>query len=564
MSTTPAGANPRFVSVSVTEAGRAMASRLPYESRHGAAAESVRSLWREVDGLILFLAVGAAVRIIGPLLEDKNHDPAVVCVDESGRWAVPVCGGHAGGANALARDVAALLGAEAVLTTASDAAGMAALDLLPGYTASGDVAGVTRSMLAGRRPVVAVADQLGDWPVPAALVGGPGPERVVVTDGTLNRAPGVVALHPRSLVIGVGCSTDAGADALTDLVAQTLADARLAAVSAGLVATIDRRAEHAAVSALGRPVRAYPADELAGVSVPNPSAVVATAVGTPSVAEAAALLAAGPGAELVVPKKTSTVATVAVARRARPAGRVSLVGLGPGEAAQRTPAATAAVRGAEVVIGYTPYLDQAADLLGPHQAVEAYPIGQEVERARRALAEAAAGRDVAVVCSGDAGVFAMASIVDETAPDVAPEIEIEVVPGVTASTAAAALLGAPLGHDHAVISLSDLLTPWSVIEQRVRAAGAADLVVAFYNPRSAGRTWQLDAALDILRHHRPAATPVGVVTDAYRPGQQAKVTTLADLQSTSVGMTSCVIVGSSTTRCIGGRMVTPRGYVACP
>jgi cobalt-precorrin 5A hydrolase/precorrin-3B C17-methyltransferase len=178
-------------------------------------------------------------------------------------------------------------------------------------------------------------------------------------------------------------------------------------------------------------------------------------------------------------------------------------------------------------------------------------------RAKQALVEAEAGRRVALVCSGDAGVYAMASIVFELAR---PGLDVEVVPGVTAALASAAVLGAPLGHDHAAISLSDLLTDWDVIAARLRAVGQADLVVSLYNPRSRGRTWQLDAARAILLEHRPPTTPVGVVTDAGRPNQTAVVTTLADLDPEGVGMTTCVIVGAATTHVVNGRMVTPRGY----
>ena len=552
----------RVVTVSVTPGGRALAARLPYEAVHGGAAEAVRRLWPEVDGLVLMLATGAAVRIVAPLLEDKGRDPAVVCVDEAGRWAVALSGGHAGGANDLARSVAALLGAEAVVTTATDAAGVPALDLLPGFTASGDVAGVTRALLEGRQPVVEI--DVAGWAGPPALASGSGPERVLVTDRFPAGGRGVVLLHPRSLVVGVGCSTGASAEEVRLLLDAALEEAGLARASVGTVATIDRRAVHPAVTGLGLPVRAYAPAELAGVEVPHPSPVVAEAVGTPSVAEAAALLAAGRGGSLVVAKRTSPSATVAVARRSGPAGELLLVGLGPGHAGHRTPAAAAAVRSAEVVTGYAPYVDQAADLLGPGQVVERHPIGSEAERARGALEHAASGRRVALVCSGDAGVYAMASIVLELAPDVAPDVEVTVVPGVTAGVAAAALLGAPLGHDHAVVSLSDLLTSWEVIAHRVRAAAEADLVLTLYNPRSAGRTWQLEAALDIVRRHRPAATPVGVVADAYRPGQRVAWTTLAEVDPAAVGMTTCVIVGASSTRLIGGRMVTPRGYRPCP
>jgi len=336
--------------------------------------------------------------------------------------------------------------------------------------------------------------------------------------------------------------------------------AGLARASVAEVATIDLRATDPAILALDLPVRAFGAAALNTVPVPTPSAVVAAAVGTASVAEAAALLAAGSGADLVVTKLASAHATVAVARRRRPRGRLAIVGLGPGHARHRTPAAEVAVRQAEVVIGYGPYVDQCTDLLDAHAEVVRSPIGDEVVRAKQALAEADAGRRVALVSSGDPGVYAMAGIALELAADSAADVEIEVVPGVPAALAAAALLGAPLAHDHVVISLSDLLTPWPVIAARLEAAAGADLVVVLYNPRSRGRSWQLEAARTILAAHRAPDTPVGVVTDAARPGQQVVSTTLADLDVESVGMTTCVVIGSSTTAMVNRRMVTPRGY----
>jgi cobalt-precorrin 5A hydrolase/precorrin-3B C17-methyltransferase len=545
------------VSVSVTEVGRALTARLPYEAFHGGAAELVRRLWSEVDGFVLVLATGAAVRIIAPLLGAKGDDPAVVCVDEAGRWTIALCGGHGAGANALAGDVAALIRATPVVTTATDATATPALDMLAGFVTTGDVAGVTTDVLEGKLP--RLERELPQWPLPTTLRAGDGPGTVVVTDRVRPAQRGTVLLHPPSLVVGVGCSSDAPASAACDLLKATLGAEGLAYESVALVATIDRRANHPATVALGLPVRAYSADALASTAVPNPSASVAKAVGTPSVAEAAALLAAGPGAELVVEKRRSSSATVAIARRPRPAGTLFVVGLGPGGAEHRTPAASAAVRSAEVVMGYGPYVDQAADLLTASQVVERSPIGAELERAQHALELAGEGRTVALVCSGDAGVFAMAAVVGELAGGSA-DVDVRVLPGVTAALAAAALLGAPLGHDHALVSLSDLLTPWDVIESRVHAAGAGDFVVAFYNPRSRGRDWQVGAALDILRSYRPSQTPVGVVSDAFRDRQQVVITTLAEFDVEQVGMTTCVVVGSSTTQVIHGRMVTPRGY----
>ncbi|MGH9041555.1 MAG: precorrin-3B C(17)-methyltransferase, partial [Acidimicrobiia bacterium] len=213
------------------------------------------------------------------------------------------------------------------------------------------------------------------------------------------------------------------------------------------------------------------------------------------------------------------------------------------------------------------YLDLACDLITPAHELVASPIGEEESRVARALAEAEAGRRVALVCSGDAGVYALASLVWEAVgaasrspggPETGTDADIEVVPGVTAALAAASLLGAPLGHDHAAVSLSDILTPWDDIERRLESAAAADFVVTLYNPRSRGRPHHLDRAREIFLAHRSADTPVGVVTDAYRPGQQVTVTTLGALDSDTVGMTTIVIVGASSTRAAAGGMVTPR------
>lgn len=555
----------RVLSVSVTEAGKSLAARLPFESVHGEAAATVRSRWPDVDAFVVFLATGAAVRIVAPLLDDKYHDPAVVCVDEAGQFAVSLCGGHAGGANGLARQVAELIGAVPVVTTATDSTGMMALDSMPGLIATGDVAGVTTALLDGRP--VSLENERG-WPLPAALTdlattatasgAGEGGRRIVVTDSRGPYQPGLALLHPPSLVAGIGCSTGAPAEEVSALLESVLDGAGLARQSVSTVATLDRKAAEPGITALGLPVMAFEAATLAALDVPSPSEVVRNAVGTPSVAEAAALSAAGPGSELVATKTASAHATVAVARRLRPAGRLSIVGLGPGSAAHRTPAAHHAVREAEIVIGYGPYLDQCADLSRPGQERRPSPIGEEALRAKEALTEAAAGRRVAMVCSGDPGVYAMASLILDMVGDDA--IDVEVVPGVTAALAAAARLGAPLGHDHASVSLSDLLTPWGEIERRLRAAAQGDFVLTLYNPRSARRPWQLEAAKAILLERRPPTTPVGVVRQVCRPQEEVELTTLGALDTGGVDMTTVVTVGSSTTRVVGGRMVTPRGY----
>jgi cobalt-precorrin 5A hydrolase/precorrin-3B C17-methyltransferase len=557
--------------VAVTAAGRANADRLaaawPDRVRRydGPAAQALPAAFAGCDGVVAFLATGATVRILAPLLESKETDPGVVCVDEAARFAVALVGGHGGGANDLAREVAAVLGAEPVVTTATDAAGVPGLDTL-GLPHEGDVAAVTRALLDGEP----VRLESGGRPLPAlppnVTAGAPDDApRIVVTD-TVPAPAGVptVLLRPPSLVLGVGASKDAPAAELAALVAEVLAGAGLAAASVREVVSADVKAAEPAIrslaAGLGVPFRTLPAAVLAAQDVPNPSAVVAAAVGTPSVAEASVLAA---GAELVVPKRAGRTVTVAVGRfPAR--GRLAIVGLGPGARDLVTPRAVAELRAAAVVVGLDQYVDQVRDLLRPGTRVLATGLGAEEERARTAVAEAQAGNAVALVGSGDAGVYAMASPALEALDDAlaagGPAIDVAGVPGVTAALAASALLGAPLGHDHLYVSLSDLHTPWPAIERRLQAAADADVAVALYNPRSRGRAEHLGKALAIIGAQRPPATPVGLVRDATRPGERVVVTTLADLDPAQVDMLTVVVVGSSTTRLVGGHMVTPRGY----
>ncbi len=575
--------------IAATAAGRRTAERLsgawPDTRRYeGPAAAALPRAFAECDAVVCFLAVGATVRLLAPLLGGKRSDPGVVCVDEALRYAVPVVGAHAGGANELARRVALALGAEPVITTASDAAGCVALDEFGadlGFVPEpgSDLASVGAAILSGER-VTLTGDAA--WPLPPLppnVVSGqpePGVPAIIVSDrtalsdcaGPFGSSGPAVVYRPASLVVGIGASRGVPAAEVSALIHEALTGAGLSPCSVRLAATVDRKADEAGLLAAVRarhwPLTVFPAAELAVVPVPNPSETVRAAVGTPSVAEAAALLAArgeeggdADGApELVVAKRVSAHATVAVAR-ARPRGRLAIVGIGPGARDLMTPRAAAELRRASVVVGLDQYVDQVADLLRPGTTVLATGLGREQERAATAVSEAAAGRAVALIGSGDAGVYAMGSPALELADET---INVVSVPGVTASLAAAALLGAPLGHDHALISLSDLHTPWEAIERRITAVAGADLVACFYNPASRERSWQLRKALSILAACRPPETPVGWVRDASRPGEAVSATTLAAFDPSEVDMRTLVIVGSSRSAMVAGRMVTPREY----
>lgn len=550
--------------IAATNAGREAAQRLadawPERIRvyDGPAGEAIRTAWSECEGLVCFLAVGAVVRVIAPLLTDKAADPAVVCVDEATRFAVAVLGGHAAGANHLADEVAAVLAALPVVTTATDATGIPGLDSL-GWPIEGAVAAVSRAILDGTA-VRFEAD--ADWPLPAlpGNLGATGQFTLLVTDRSVPVTPSTVVLRPPSLVIGVGASRGVSADEVLALVDATLTGAGLSAQSVCGLATVEAKAHEVgllqAAALRGWTLATFPATELAAIEVPNPSAAPLSAVGTASVAEAAALAAGRPGAQLIVTKQKSAMATVAVARRT-PRGRLLTVGIGPGARDLLAPRAVAALRSASVVVGLDQYVDQIRDLLRPGTRLLTSGLGDEQARADTAVAEARLGHAVALVCSGDAGVYAMASPALESA---GTDIDVEGVPGITASLAAAALLGAPLGHDHATISLSDLHTPWEAIENRITAAAVGDFVVSFYNPRSRSRDWQLAKALEILAGRRPPDTPVGIVRQGGRPEQSVRIVSLSDVDVDTVDMFSVVIVGSSNTRLIADRMVTPRGY----
>lgn len=238
--------------------------------------------------------------------------------------------------------------------------------------------------------------------------------------------------------------------------------------------------------------------------------------------------------------------------------KIYVVGLGPGSRAGMSFAAAAALDEAEVLCGYKTYIDLIRDDY-PDKPVLQTPMTKEVERCRLALAEAAAGRTVAMVCSGDPGVYGMAGLLYELAGEY-PAVEIEVVPGVSAAQSGAAVLGAPLMHDFAVISLSDLLTPWDVILKRLKNAAEGDFVLCLYNPASHGRPQHLARACDTLLEVRTPGTVCGWVRNIGREGEEAGLLSLAELRDYPADMFTTVFVGSSRTRNIDGRMVTPRGY----
>lgn len=544
---------------------------LGVESRRydGPAATRMPVAWQECDLIVSHLALGATTRIVAPLLRDKKTDPGVVVVDEAGRFAVPLVGGHAGGANDLARRISEGTGSTAVLTTATDALNLPALDTL-GWAYSGDVAGVTRALIDGRPVRVEKEHPWALPPLPGnvSVDAEDAVARIVVTDRAAVESSDVptVVLHPKSLIVGMGCNRGTSVEVIRELLEQTLAENNLAIESVAAITTVDLKAGEIGflqlVKQLGVPLIDYPADELAQQDVPTPSAMVQGHVSTPSVSEASVMAR---GAELIVPKQKNTDATCAIGRLPV-RGRLSVVGLGPGSRDLLTPRAIDRLRQATFIVGYGPYVKQIRDLIRPGTRVLASKMGTEEMRTAAAIDAARAGENVCLVCGGDPAIYAMASPVLEQGTE---GIDIDVVPGVTASLAVSSILGAPLGHDHVTLSLSDLHTAWENIEKRLSAAADGDYVVALYNPRSRTRVKHLPRALEILGAKRSPETPVAVVQQACRKRQKVIMSTLEEFQPEWVDMNSLVVVGSSTTKFVttggGERMiVTPRDYKWMP
>jgi cobalt-precorrin 5A hydrolase / precorrin-3B C17-methyltransferase len=563
-------------------------------------ADHLRRLFSSGEPIVAICASGIVIRSLAPLLADKRAEPSVVAVAEDGSVAVPLLGGHHG-ANDLARAIAAVTGGTAAITTAGDIRlGLALDDPPPGWRVANPAAAkaVTAALLAGHPAELTIESAEADcgWlrtaftaapplPLREGVGGGAGPSaaRLLVTDLAVGYDDDTLVLHPATLAIGIGCERGASADEVRALAVQCLASANLSPLSvAGIFSIALKAAElaiHELAESLGVPTRFFGANELLAETprLTERSDIVFRETGCWGVAEGAALAAAGADAALVVPKQRSARATCAIARsprivdaasRGRPRGRLAVVGIGPGDAGGRTADADAAIRAATDLVGYRLYLD----LLGPLAAgksVHGFDLGEEETRVRAALALAAEGRSVALVSSGDAGIYAMGSLVFELIERSANagwvRIEVIGVPGVSAMQTAAARLGAPLGHDFCAISLSDLLTPWPVIEQRLKAAAAGDFVVALYNPVSQRRRTQLATARDIMLTARAPKTPVAIARNLGRPGEAVRVTTLAALAPDDVDMLSIVLIGSSATRAVarpdgGTWLYTPRGY----
>ena len=546
-------------------------------------AEWLAKHWQADQTLLVIGAIGAVTRLIAPLLQGKDHDPAVLVMDLNGNHVIPVLGGHSSGAEQRARELAAALGASAVITGACANERRLALDAFGngwGWRRSGSVAQWrTLMQQQGRHQTTTVWQSNGQrqWLSDdvSRQVTTVETEPAELQIGSIKRDG--CQWHPATLWLGVGCERNTSVSLIERAITATLEAVDLSIQSVAGLASADRKADEPGILSITAdqcwPLRTFPASALASVTVPTPSEVVLAEMGTPSVAEAAALLAAGKGAVLKQTKRIHHAeagecgaVTVAIAEATTPfapqRGALHLIGSGPGDLSLLSADARQALTQATVWVGYSLYLDLLEPLRRPDQVRMEGQLTREWERCNEALALAQQGVSVALISSGDSGIYGMAGLALELwlQQPTQDRPEFQVHPGLSALQLAAARVGAPLMHDFCTVSLSDRLTPWTVIEQRLDAAAAGDFVVALYNPRSKGRDWQLARAREILLSQRSDSTPVALARQLGRADEHTSLTTLEALDPSSVDMLTVVLIGNSSTYCQDDRMVTPRGY----
>ncbi|WP_429252294.1 precorrin-3B C(17)-methyltransferase [Paraburkholderia sp. GAS333] len=563
----PASANPAAPLASAACQIHALQGRVEADVGYTELGAHLCELYARGTPIVALCAAGIVIRCLAPMLSNKGVEPPVLAVAEDGSAVVPLLGGLAG-VNVMAREIAAALAVAPAITTSGELRfGTCVLNPPEGYALAdiGQGKRFVSDLLAGESTrIEGDAPWLDDARLPrsenARLA-------IRVTPRVWDGREDDLVIHPRSVVAAVTGFADA-ADRIAARVRDSLDAHRLAPLSlAALLISLEHASNPAfaeAAALLDVPLRftqtraednATPASLLqAALRVPYETLDDDAATG---IALALTPLAIDPH-------------TIGRAR-----GRLTVIGLGPGSADLMVPAARAALDEATDILGYDTYVKMAGPLRAS-QRVHGTDNREEMQRARHAFDLASEGRSVVMVSSGDPGVFAMAAAVLEALDEDASQasqhpawsaVELKILPGVSAAMAAAAQAGAPLGHDFCMLSLSDNLKPWSIIERRLRHAADADLVMAFYNPISRARPWQLDKALDIVREYRSAQTVVVLGRDVGRPGGTRRTLTLGELRSSDVDMRTMVIVGSSTTRRFGKGTLdgdewvyTPRWY----
>jgi len=552
----------------------------------GKAFEIIKEYWDRVDLIIFIGSVGAVVRLIAPLLKGKEKDPAIVVTDFKASNFIPIIGGHSKGADQYASELALIMNSNAVFTSESKTRELLSLDSFGkdwGWTRSGDVNNWTELIInfSNRKNVGFYQDSGSDlWmnclPFSDLVLqkDKKNENNFFITSFKENKC----CWHPRDLWIGIGCERNTSESLINRAVSQILYKKKLAKESIAGIATVNLKVDEKGLISFGKKnnwnIKFFSADKLSKIQVPNPSHSVEKAIGTNSVAEASSMAAAGKRCSLIVQKmifKANNIengaVTIAISKSldsyAPDNGELHLIGSGPGEISYLTADARIALSRCVVWIGYKLYLDQLEGLRRNDQIRVDSEISKEENRCKKALDLAKGGAKVALVSSGDIGIYGMSGLVYEIFFKMPPEDRpsVFVHPGISAFQLAAARAGAPIMSDFSVISLSDLLVDWDSIEKRLVCASEADFVTAIYNPKSLKRNWQLKRAIEIFLEKRADNTPVVVSKHLGREGEVTRIYRLDSIPFEEVNMFTVLIIGNTKSFFHKNLVITPRGYL---
>lgn len=542
--------------------------------------------WHLYDAHVFIGSTGIAVRKIAPLLGSKTSDPAVVSCTEEGSYLVSLASGHLGGANRLCRKLARITGGQAVISTATDGRDITAFD---------EAASIEDARILNPEAIkplnAALLDQtsiLFDgseeyytryWAniphvrhgkISEATAGEPA---VLWTEGENIPTPlpeNCLLIQSASYVLGIGCKKDTSPEHLEKTVEEFLATHSLSRNQLSSIASCDLKEHEPALLTLGEkwnlPLDFFTRDQLAEVETPTPSETVREKIGIPSVSEAAALLASH--GKLKVFKTKYEGITFALARlphgtktAVQKRGKIVVVGLGSGSPAHITPEVSSALEHCDQIAGYTKYIDFIRDRIGNKPLIQTGMLG-EVARCQSTLQAAMEGNEICMVCSGDPGILAMAGLLYELQEKTPAyrDLEIKVLPGITAANLAASSLGAPLQNGFCLISLSDLLVPSEEVRKNLTNAAQMELPVVLYNPAGRKRRHLMQEALAIFKQARGEQTLSAIVRHAGRPQEEKWIGTLADFPEERVDMSSLIVIGGHRTRLNGEVLYEARGY----
>ena len=556
----------------------------------------------DIKAPIIFVgAAGIAVRAVSSVLKDKLSDSPVIVIDEKGRHVIPILSGHVGGANELANKIAKRLNSEPIITTGTDVQSKFSVDVFAMNNSLEIVnreatQSVSSKLLETGHISIGISPDIEyeEINLPAELtvhtldIDHSGKDNdefdVIISSDAIYDEHYTLYLRPREYVLGIGCKKDTQEETIRNAVDKVLIDNNLNISDIAEIATIDIKAKEYGLVLYAQKERkrlkTYSSHVLSTVKGDfSESEFVREVTGVSNVCERAAICAAGEDSELLVPKISGQGVTVAIAhRKVRICDTnlsynksdsiktnihrnkiIYIVGIGPGDHSYLSQQAKDVIESSDVVVGYTVYVDLLKKFY-PYKDYRTMGMRQEIERCELCYELAESGKNVSLICSGDAGIYGMASPMFELSSKY-PDTEIVVVPGITAASSGAAVLGAPLNHDFCVISLSDLMTPWDTIVRRLQAAIMGDFAIAIYNPSSRKRADYLQKACDImLEAGADSERACGYVENIGREGTRAVCCTLNELRNCKVNMFTTVFVGNSRSYIDNNRLITKRGY----